>query len=72
VGATAAYAGCQTERGESYKYRCDKGHQMNNVILHCVFCSFHKDVIAEQRTEVFAGLRPLAKQLMASLGLILV
>ena len=45
---------------------------MNNVILHCVFCSFHKDVIAEQRNEVFAGLRPLAKQLMASLGLILV
>ena len=42
---------------------------MNNVILHCVFCSFHKDVIAEQRTEVFAGLETFSQTIDGVLGL---
>ena len=42
---------------------------MNNVILHCLFCSFHKDVIAEQRNEVFAGLETFSQTIDGVLGL---
>lgn len=72
MGETAAYAVSQLNLAKAITYRSDRGHQVSNAILHCVFCNFRKDGTAEQRTEVFAALELLAKQLMASLGLILV
>jgi hypothetical protein len=61
VGETAAYAVGQLNLAKAITYRRDRGHQVSNAVLHCVFCNFRKDVTAEQRTEVFAALEAFSQ-----------
>ena len=68
MGATADYAIGQLNLAKAITYRRDKGHQMSNVILHCVFCNFRKDATAEQRTEVFAALEAFSQTIDGVLG----